>query len=170
MKKRILIIVLLVVGMAVLFSATTTLAEGITVGDRIFLYKTDENPDFPYPAGEPFHITHGFISYYLINEPIGNGVSLSEMRLYVDGVEIEPDWVDYERAAYPQYEEGWKVIEKLYTYNFPDGLDSGKHTFVRRYFFTCQSYLLDGEVESCDHPAELIEERSMRSTFKIVFE
>lgn len=37
MKKRILIITVLLVGMAVLFSATTTLAKDKTVGERIFL-------------------------------------------------------------------------------------------------------------------------------------
>lgn len=92
------------------------------------------------------------------------------MVLYVDGVEVEPDSVDYDWAAYPQIDIGWKIVSKSYTFNFPEGMTAEEHTFVRRYFFTCQSYLKTGEVESCEHPADLIEALEMKSSYKIVFD
>jgi hypothetical protein len=58
---------------------------------------------------------------------------------------------------------------KLFTFNFPEGM-TGEHTFVRRYFFTCQSYQNMGDPVDCDHPAELIEEPEFMQTLVVSFE
>jgi hypothetical protein len=172
MKKKLFMASMLVLFLMLAFSTSVALADKMpkTVGERIYLNDTPDNPDFPYPAGDPFHVIHGFVAYYQINEPIGNGVALSKMTLEVDGELVEPDTIEYDWAAYPQYDIGWKVVVKLYTFNFPEGLSSGEHTFVRRYFFTCQSYLKMGEVESCDHPGELIEDLEVGSSYVVDFE
>lgn len=164
MKKRIVVIVSLLVGMAVLFSATTALAEKPpkTVGERIFLV----DGSTVFSAGEAFHIMHGFQWIYWITEPIGNGFALSKMTLEVDGVEVDPDCIDIEWAALPEY--GLKGFSKLYTFNFPDGM-IGEHTFVRRYYFTCQSALKAGELVICEHPTDLIEDLALMQTLVVNF-
>ena len=161
MKKRMILFVLLAVGMVVLFSTTSALAgKPQPVGARIYI------PDgaVEFPANTPFHISHGFVSLYYITEPIGNSFALSKMTLEMNGVEVEPDYIDRTWLAAPKdYLDfgvpfSFKGFIKQYTFNFPDGLDPGEVTFVRKYYFTCQSYLKGGYVLTCEHPTLLIKD------------
>ena len=172
MKKRMIIFALLAVGMALLFSTTSVLAvKPQPVGERLNL---SEGPG-EFPANTPFHITHGFASLYYITEPIGNGFALSKMTLELDGVEVEPTYIESTWLAEPKdyldYDVPvpFKGFVKLFTFNFPDGLDPGEATFVRKYYFTCQSYLKGGFVLTCEHPTLLIEEPGMAQTLVLDF-
>lgn len=166
MKKKIIAASMLVVILAIVFTTSVALADKppTTVGERIMII---DGP-ITFPAGEPFYIMHGFQSWFEINEPIGNGVALSKMILEVDGEEVEPDYVTIDWTNFmPEYP--FKMAMKLFTFNFPDGM-TGERTFVRRYFFTCQSYENMGIPVDCKNPAELIEEPSIMQTLIVSFE
>ena len=167
MKVKILVVSMLVVVLTLAFSTSVALADkpAEPVGERLDLSAGPTE----WSAGEPFHVTHGFYAVYWINEPIGNAFAFSKMTLEVDGVEVEVANLDTEWGAYPQLYNA-KYFAKFFTFNFPDGLAAGEHTFVRRYYFTCQSYLFAGELLECYHPKELIEDPGMMETRVVNFE
>lgn len=165
MKKRLFVFSMLVLALTLVFSTSAALAvKHETVGDRIII----GGDPISFPAGEPFHVQHGFQVLYEITERIGNEVALSKMTLEVDGVEVQPDYYEYDWIAFPP-DYPYKYVLKLYTFNFPEGM-SGEHTFVRRYFFTCQSLWDDGIPVECHNPSELVEDTSMMQSLDVTFE
>jgi hypothetical protein len=166
MKKKIMIVSLLVLVLTLAFSTSVALADKppTTVGVKINIV---DGMNIEFPAGDPFHIMHGFISGFEITEPVGNVVARSKMVLEVDGVEIDPDYVTIDWVNYiPDYP--FLVATKLFTFNFPDGM-TDEHTFTRRYFFTCQSYWNMGIQVDCKNPAELIEDPYWEQTIQVTF-
>lgn len=165
MKKKFVLagILVLVIALTV-FTGTAWADKPEPVGTRIIMYE----PPASFPAGEPFYIEHGFINYWYITERVGNVFGKSVMTLEVDGEEIAPDYVTSDWTAYPP-DYPFLVAVKLFTFNFPDGLEEGDHTFTRRYFFTCQSYWDLGIDVDCKNPAELIEDTGMIQTVTIPF-
>lgn len=135
------------------------------VGEQILIY----GPDITFPAGEPFYVQHGFEWYTDINDPVGNGIALSYMSLEVDGVEVKPDYTTIEHISGVPYEIPFLYALKLFTFNFPDGME-GEHTIVRRYFFTCQSYWAEGIPIECKNAAELVENPYMMQAITVTFE
>ena len=75
---------------------------------------------------------------------------------------------DFSRLNIQIIKYGLKGFSKLYTFNFPDGM-IGEHTFVRRYYFTCQSALKAGELVICEHPTDLIEDLALMQTLVVNF-
>jgi hypothetical protein len=128
MKKKLFVSIMLVLVLTLAFSTSVALADKPpkTVSEQLSLY----NGPTVWRSGEPFHITHGFVSGYLLDEPIGNAFALSKMTLEVNGIELEPDYVTSEWGALPEY--GFKYFFKYFTFNFPEGM-TGEVTFVRRY-------------------------------------
>ena len=164
MKKKILLASTLVFVLTpVIFTGVALADKHAPVGEQIIV----SGDPITFPAGEPFHIQHGFVWFYYINEPVGNGFALSKMTLEVNGVEVKPDYVTTDWGAYPP-DLPYKGGIKLFTFNFPDGM-TGEVTFVGRYFFTCQSELFAGNVEECDHPTQLIEDPDMMKSLVVVF-
>jgi hypothetical protein len=163
-KKSILASILVLVIALTFFSGTAMADKPEPVGERILL----NDPPTSFPAGEPFHIQLGFISYWLITERVGNTAGRAVMTLEVDGVEIPPEYVTSDWTAYPP-DAPYLVLVKLFTFNFPDGLEAGDHTFVRRYFFTCQSYWDMGVPVECHNSAELVEDTTMMQEVTITF-
>jgi hypothetical protein len=153
MKKKIILAGMVVLCLALLFSTGVVLAKAPpkTVGERIFLYT---GGDWEFPAGQPFHIMHGFSGWYEIGEPGGPEFGLDYMIVEVDGVEQQKDYLDITWTPYPEF--GLRNVLKLYIFNFPEGM-TGQHEFVRRYFLTCEyinQYLTPME---CDYPAQVVE-------------
>jgi hypothetical protein len=170
MKKKMFVISMLVLALTLVFSTSAALAvKRETVGAQIMIY----GDPISFPAGEPFHVQHGIVFGYDITERVGNEVALSKMTLDVDEFEIEPDYYDYAHYNFlpdppPDYPD--KAVIKLYTFNFPDGLERGTYTFVRRYYFTCQSFWDDGIPVECHNPAELIENPYWEQSLVVNFE
>jgi len=167
MKKKTLLASLLVLLLSLALYTGVALADKpVPVGERIILY----GDPITFPAGEPFHIQHGFFLGNYMNERVGNSRGLSVMILEVDGVEVPPSYVTTDWGAAPKDPENpGKGGVKLFTFNFPDGM-SGTHTFVRRYFFTCQSFWDQGIELDCKNPAELIEFPPFMTSLEVTFE
>jgi hypothetical protein len=164
-KKFIIASVLVLVLSLTIFTSVTMAEKPETVGTRILMYA----PPASFDAGEPFYIQHGIgLGWFIGLERVGNNAGKGLMTLEVDGVKIEPDFVTREWINYkPEYP--LLVQTKLFTFNFPDGLEAGEHTFVRSYFFTCQFYWDMGIDVECENPVELIEYLPMKQTVTISF-
>ena len=122
MKKKILLIVLI----AALVFVVPAAAKGKTpVGERInVLFGTPTS----YPAGEPFHISHGWLFDLPDHAPVGIWL----FRLEVDGVFVEHDFVQTEIISKKP-----TTITKKYVFNFPGGM-TGTHTFTGHWYGSCQ--------------------------------
>jgi hypothetical protein len=116
---------------------------------RMWVLCDDVEPDWPpecigeYPAGEPFFVLHG------ANMPHGQDFNMKgiapavghfEFKLYLDGVELEPD-----RAFH-----GWTMTLNLFM--FPDGL-SGQHELRGDWYGTC-TFEDIGVQEGCEKPSD----------------
>jgi hypothetical protein len=165
-KKFLRASVLVLVVSLVICTGIASAVKKDPVGERILIY---DGEDVIFPAGEPFHIQHGFEWYTYINDPVGNGIALSYMSLEVDGVKVKPDYVTIENISGVPYDIPFLYALKLFTFNFPDGME-GEHTFVRRYYFTCQSYWSAGVPIECKNPAELIEDPGWMQSIVVTFE
>ena len=166
MKSVKILVGTLVIALALTLMTSVALAEKPpkTVGERVLLV----NGEISFQAGKPFHITHGLIGYYELGLPVGNSFGLDRMVLEIDGVERRPKYLDIDWTNYKK-EVGWRVVTKLYTFNFPEGM-AGTHTFTRRYFLTCQSIQNLGIPMTCDHPAEVIEFTPWEQSLVVTFE
>lgn len=141
-------IVLLVVA---LLAVSMVSADRIRFGEQIHLGGTGTKT---YAASQSFHISHGWGAY--IENPM-YGVARGEVRLMLDGVELESDFVEFETVVIG----GRDVFRKMYIYNFPEGLE-GLHHFQLYFSNFCDvmesqpGEWLDGPVE-CDKPKSIYE-------------
>ena len=147
MKKR--TIVLLV---AALLSLTLVAAmnPGERAGDYLRI-PFGAPAELTYPANEPFH-TMGWLKSVpaKYTDPILMG--LFSVRLEVDGEEVPVDYIE----KYPFKYEGELYFDKIYVFNFPEGME-GEHTFKLYYTEICEYWYWFGFVESCEKPLRRVE-------------
>jgi hypothetical protein len=122
MKNRALALFGFVLIAVLLVAAPASAKKPEPVGDKLAVW-----PGAPetFPAGEPFHIWHGWHA----DPPASKAIGLFGYELEVDGVLREEDCVIRETDA------GAKLLKCLH--NFPDGMQ-GQHTFTGRWLAPCQ--------------------------------
>jgi hypothetical protein len=83
-----------------------------------------------FPAGQPFHISHGWALDPKLVHPIG----LFDFELEVIGVPRDEDFVlrSFDRSD-PD------PLRLLWVHNFPDGKLAGTYTFTGRWFAPCEA-------------------------------
>lgn len=121
-RVRALILVLAILLIAVPVSA----AKPERIGGRINILSAE--PD-QYPAGEPFHIAHGWSEQPLKDAPPGQ----YDFQLFVDGEFVDQDYVEREVTI----TEDGPVMRIVWVHNDPDGLDAGDHTFEGYWYLPC---------------------------------
>lgn len=95
-----------------------------------------------YPAGEPFNIIHGWT---LGSTPMVTNPGGYYFELELDGEIIKPDY------KIIGYNPETQLYEKLFVYNFPDGMTE-THTFIGHYYATCSDY-----DDDCKNPGKSVE-------------
>ena len=117
--------IFLVVLVAALLIVLPTQAKGNDpTGERLSLILPPAN----FPAGEPFHVVHGWYLAPSDENPIG----LWSFELYVDDVLLKPD---FNTTAVVWYEPTILLVGPLF--NFPEGMDAGVHTFTGHWYAPC---------------------------------
>ena len=138
MKKTTLILLLI----AMLVLAAPVSAHGKQrVGERIGVFYDGAQT---FPAGEPFHIVHGFVI-----APNDGPPGRYLFQLEVDGV-LQEGFLEtaVDRSVLPEF------LSRVYVYNFPQGMN-GVHTFTGHWLQPCSSVS-----DSCAKPNQLIETRT----------
>jgi hypothetical protein len=139
MKKTILLTALLLL---LLVTVPVYAKNAERVGNQISIWWGY----YEQPQGEPFHIAHGFVFLPPDDLPIGQRY----FELEMDGVVLQEDFIERGRNK----DSG--LIDRIWVYNFPDGL-SGFHEFVGRYIKSCRYAMLEnGYPGPCEHPNEPI--------------
>jgi len=125
------------------------------VGERLNLRYGDQK----FPAGVPFHITHG----WGLSQPGGvNG--LFDFDLEIDGVPVQEDFID--RWADPS---GDVVdLERMWVYNFPEGM-TGTHYFTLHYYGTCLAFYSEEYCQEYYSPPDRNEVVEYAFTVKVRF-
>jgi hypothetical protein len=139
--KKILIIALI--------AAIFTLASPVAAKDKEPIGESMGWDASEWPAEEPFHICHGWI------DP---SPGLHSFELYMDDVLLKPSYKIFGQKL------GDGTFNKLYYYNFPDGL-SGVHTFVGNYYAPCSEYF-----EDCKNPARPVLVSTISNTVTFIGE
>jgi hypothetical protein len=124
MMKKIIMFILI----ALLLAVTVPVAAAVRepVGDQINIYTSG---DQTFPAGQPFHISHGWLEDMKENPvPLG----LLDFVLEVDSVVVEEDF----RIT---THEGPGVVRIKWVHNFPEGM-TGAHTFSGHWYAPCSAY------------------------------
>jgi hypothetical protein len=122
--------------------------EKVPIGDRITLFG-DEFQVFP--AGEPFHIFHGWGLRHLPG-PGAEADGRFGFDLAIDGVERREDYVNKFHEEHPTLGH---IRHRNWVYNFPDGL-TGTHTFTGHWFGACTVVVAAGLAPGpCEHPTEI---------------
>ena len=134
MKKRVIFVV---VALLLLITIPVAAKEKEPVGPSLDWDVTT------FLAGEPFHIQHGWRLGPTPMKTFNPGGYSFELEL--DGEIIKPS---YKMVGYNPSEENY---EKLYIYNFPDGM-TGTHTFIGHYYGTCSDWYDD-----CKNPRRSVE-------------
>jgi hypothetical protein len=144
-KKTMLLILIVMIGLVLVAPAVAAGQE--PVGAKLSLWPGQTPTTFP--AGEPFHVAHGW-AFSPPDDVPGPGLSFG---LTLDGVPQEVDFVW--RTSTPIPGEG-PGLSWMWVYNFPDGL-TGSHTFTGQWFASCL-YLarLGLDPESCSSPNEIV--------------
>ena len=87
-----------------------------------------------FPAGEPFHIPHGWGVVPDEFAPVGHWT----FELELDGVLLKPTfhWI----SAFPaQPSMGWPTwVVRTPVFNFPDGMEAGSYTFTGHNIAPCE--------------------------------
>lgn len=117
---------LLIVLCALLVAVPASAAKPEMLGEQINIFT--HTPD-EYPAGEPFHIVHGWEGLPLGEIQPGK----FDFKLYVDGEFVNEDFVEREVS---QSDEG-PLLLMLWVHNFPGGLETGSHTFDGYWYSSC---------------------------------
>ncbi|MFZ5915717.1 MAG: FecR domain-containing protein [Chloroflexota bacterium] len=100
--------------------------EGEPVGQKINLFSPPE-PRIQFPAGEPFHIQHGWKEN---QDPLQIGL---DFELEVDGILRNEDYLLM--TIDPSGDE--QMISRLWLHNFAEGM-TGTHLFTAHWFAPCQ--------------------------------
>jgi hypothetical protein len=116
-----------------------------------------------FPAGQPFHITHGWLSAPRYTEAVGE----YRVMLAVDGVYVRPDFVETTRQADdPVF--GTELF-RAFVFNFPDGM-TGTHVFAVTFVGPCQALVDSGFFAGpCAHPNDLISTSNSPITSIVTF-
>lgn len=135
-KVHILILVLAIFLMAVPASAAKPERMGEQI--RVLFPNLDE-----YPAGVPFHITHGWLNLSLKDIQPGQ----LDFELYVDGEFVDQDFME---RNVTQTNDG-PVLTASWVHNFPDGLEAGTYIFEGHWYLPC-GYAVDSGLwlEACE--------------------
>lgn len=119
------------------------------VGERIVLYDPPE-PRIEFPAGEPFHIRHGWLDP---QDPLELAL---DFELEVDGVLRDEDFI----LTTIDQSGGEQQIGRQWLHNFTDGM-TGTHTFTAHWFAPCQWAVDNVDFPGpCATPDEKIEVKS----------
>jgi hypothetical protein len=106
-----------------------------------------------FPAGEPFHITHGWYMMPSEDAPVG----LWNFELEVDGVPMKPTfrWIEAYPADPSMGYPTWLVRTPVF--NFPDGMEAGSYTFTGHNYAPCEKAVEYGLYPGpCSTPNEKI--------------
>jgi hypothetical protein len=125
MKRNVVFIVLIA---ALLLAIPVAAAPRAPTGTRIDILAGGPTS---LPAGDPFHLRHG----WLLEIPGDGPRGLYDFALEVDGVLIEPDFSTTSSDASGN-------LIWLNVYNFPAGM-SGTHSFTGHWYGPCQYVALD---------------------------
>lgn len=121
MKKTVIIIVILTL-LAIATPASAKKKE--SVGTSISLFSGPTS----FPAGEAFHIAHGWVGVSVDGSVLG----LYDFELEIDDVLREEDFITRSfQGGRPS------TLTFLWVYNFPDGM-IGTHKFTGYWFLPCQ--------------------------------
>ena len=147
------LIVLLSTSIPILAGGQIPVGEGIRV-----------DPDgvvIEYPAGEPFHIKHGWMGLVGVTGPEGiQKLPFSGFDLEMDGSYLTRDFILREVFYDPELDE--RSIIQRSVFEFPEGL-TGTHTFTGHWTIACKFW-----EESCDDPFEVLDPRPR--TITIMFQ
>jgi hypothetical protein len=146
---------LLIAACAVVFVPRASANTDKTVGPRISVFG-DATQTFP--AGQPFHFSHGWQSQPSGDHAIGNW----RFSLTVDGVEVKPDFIETIRSDDPVL---GTLLFRPYVFNFPDGL-TGSHVFGGTFVGPCQDMVAAGP---CRHPNEIVPLTGSPFTITVTF-
>jgi hypothetical protein len=117
------------------------LQPGEPVGERILVDGVDQT----FPAGEPFHIMHGYF-VFSAEGPVSS---------YGFDLEVDGEYQDYDFFIYTGFKE-YPVIGRWWVYNFPDGM-TGTHTFSGHWMAPCKVAIEYGYEGPCETPYEKVE-------------
>lgn len=152
--KRIVIILAMVMLIGML--ATPVFAGGpVRIGEQLRVQPVV----IDFPANQPFHIAHGWLSgtpgvEKCVPDPstTPNPIGLAEFRLEVDGVYVDESFVD--REAQPC--GGPAIHSWAWVFNFPEGM-SGTHTFTGHWIVACREAIENGYEGVCETPNAMVE-------------
>lgn len=133
MKVRtlaLLLVLILVIG------APAAAMERQVVGERIDIFYPP-SPEIEFPAGEPFHITHG----HRLDPGVDGQIGCFEFVLEVDGVASDADYIV---RAVDQEWDPWFLLQS-WVFNFDEGM-TGTHTFTGRWYASCKWAVENGYV------------------------
>jgi hypothetical protein len=132
MKKKFLLIVFAVM---LLMAAPAAAKRADPVGEEInVLWWTPTS----YPAGDPFHVQHG----WLFEDAHGYPMGKFDFELFLDGAPQDCIKVIENRP----------YMKRTRLCNYRDGLPAGPHTFVGNWIAPCQYALDYGYTSSCAKP------------------
>lgn len=104
-----------------------------------------QTPD-SYPAGDPFHIMHGWGSQ--------DSATMHPVGHFVFELEVDGEYVRHDHLLVT-VEDG--LITRVFLFNFPDGM-TGQHTFTGHWLMPCR-YAVDNGLYAgeCAKPNEEVE-------------
>jgi len=156
MKKTSFLLIVLV---ALLLAAPALAKEHEPTGDQIVIRCPPDVPECTgtqaYSANTAFYISHGWTDMYPRLVP-----GHLKFELEVDGVNAEPTYVEYTRDPDPEYPQ-W-FLNRVYFFNFPEGMTPGTYTFEGHWIMPCKFVLPE-----CEDP--MAETDWVHSTFNITF-
>lgn len=128
MKHKRLLILISALVLALLITAPVLAGEHEPTGERINIFDSGYQT---YPAGEPFHIFHSWITDSIPGQKF--------FELEVDGVYLKPTYVEFYTEVY----EHVACHYRIYYFNFPEGM-TGTHVFKGHWILPCRVYLEEG--------------------------
>jgi len=130
---------------ALVFTAGASAAGYKTVGYGLPLSGVST-----FPAGQPFHIAHGWVNApsFLEHQSLGE----YQILVAVDGTEVKPSFIVTRTSQDPTF---GTLVTTDYVFNFPDGM-TGTHVFRTTYLGPCQGLVDGGYVTGpCDKQNDL---------------
>jgi len=135
---------------ALVLTGVAPAAEPVPVGDRINVFAGTPTT---YPAGQPFHIRHGW-SVGITAHPEQTG--LWRFSLDVDGVPRAADDTDFNAEPAPTTGFDAPRLNRGWIFNFPAGM-TGRHTFTGHWIGPCELAVESGYPGPCNRPNEPVE-------------